>query len=54
MKFILGDMAYLLYASQRVSSKKIEASGYNFSYSNISLALKDVLNEKSQFHEELA
>ncbi|MEL4307624.1 TIGR01777 family oxidoreductase [Joostella sp. CR20] len=54
MKLILGDMAYLLYASQRVSAKKIEETGFNFSYTKSSVALKDVLNEKSQFREELA
>src|SRR5690606_32897245 len=42
MRFILGDMAYVLYASQRVSSKKIEESGFNFEYPNITLALKEI------------
>src|SRR5690606_12281640 len=42
MKVILGEMAYVLYASQRVSSKKIEESGFNFDYPNITLALKEI------------
>ncbi len=42
MKLLLGEMAYVLYASQRVSSKKIEESGFNFDYPNIILALKDI------------
>ncbi|MCF8715093.1 TIGR01777 family oxidoreductase [Joostella atrarenae] len=54
LKLALGEMAYILYASQRVSSKKIEESGYNFNFSNVCLALKDIINEKSQFREELA
>ncbi|WP_335964529.1 TIGR01777 family oxidoreductase [Galbibacter sp. PAP.153] len=54
MKLILGKMAYLLYVSQRVSAKKIEETGYRFNYSNITVAIGDVVNEKSQFREELA
>ena|SRR5690606_10664892 len=42
MKLLLGEMAYLLYSSQRVSSKKIEESGFNFDYPNITLALNDI------------
>lgn len=42
MKAILGEMAYVLYASQRVSSKKSEELGFNFDYTNITLALKDI------------
>lgn len=42
MKIILGEMAYVLFASQRVSSKKIEEVGFNFDYRNITLALKDL------------
>lgn len=43
MKLILGEMAYLLFASQRVSSKKIENSGFDFMHSNILGALKNLL-----------
>ena len=39
MHIILGDMAYILFASQRVRSKKIEEEGYIFQYSNICMAL---------------
>ncbi|UOB18319.1 TIGR01777 family oxidoreductase [Abyssalbus ytuae] len=46
MKIILGEMAYLLYVSQRVSSDKIEEKGYTFKYSNINLALDNLLNKK--------
>tara|TARA_R110001592_G_scaffold104679_1_gene294452 strand:- start:1591 stop:2553 length:963 start_codon:yes stop_codon:yes gene_type:complete len=39
MHTILGDMAYILFASQRVSSKKIEEEGFIFHYANICQAL---------------
>ena len=47
MKSILGEMAYLLFASQRVSSKKIEEAGFVFSYSNISSALEGIYTENN-------
>ena len=49
MKGILGEMSYLLFASQRVSSKKIEDRGFNFHYKNICNALEDLfqVEEKS-------
>jgi len=34
MKTLLGEMSYLLFASQRVSSKKIESEGFVFKYRN--------------------
>lgn len=40
MELILGEMAYLLFASQRVSSKRIEKSGFTFNYKNICSALE--------------
>ncbi|MCM4168717.1 Epimerase family protein [Arenibacter antarcticus] len=46
MQLILGEMSYLLFASQRVSSKKIEATGYSFIHSNICRALGEIYNEK--------
>lgn len=46
MKVILGEMAYVLYASQRVSSKKIEEFGFNFDYPNITLALKEIYHKQ--------
>jgi len=42
MRMILGEMSYLLFASQRVSSKKIEEEGFVFNHNNISLALEDI------------
>src|SRR5690606_25204061 len=36
---VLGEMATLLFASQRVSCKKIEATGFDFKYQNICTAL---------------
>ncbi|WP_224490853.1 TIGR01777 family oxidoreductase [Robertkochia flava] len=51
---LLGEMSSVLLESQRVSSKKIEASGYHFIYPNLLPALKDLINEKGQLREELA
>ncbi|MEX0289132.1 MAG: DUF1731 domain-containing protein, partial [Flavobacteriaceae bacterium] len=48
MKLVLGEMAYLLYASQRVSSKKIEQAGFDFRYPNINTALKDIYHENNE------
>jgi hypothetical protein len=42
MKALLGEMANILFASQRVSSKKIEEEGFIFDYQNICAALKDI------------
>jgi len=47
MKLLLGEMAYLLFASQRVSSKKIEKSGFVFDYQNINKALVAIFFEAS-------
>ncbi len=41
MKAILGEMSYLLFASQRVSSKKIEEEGFIFHFPNICRALEN-------------
>ncbi|TLP80438.1 TIGR01777 family oxidoreductase [Maribacter sp. ACAM166] len=48
MHTILGDMAYILFASQRVSSKKIEEEGYIFQYANICHALADIFNKENK------
>lgn len=40
MKMVLGEMAYLLFTSQRVSSRKIEKMGFHFTYINICKALE--------------
>jgi NAD dependent epimerase/dehydratase family enzyme len=42
MKLILGEMSYLLFASQRVSSKKVEAHGFEFDFCNICTALENL------------
>lgn len=43
MKLILGEMHILLFESQRVSSKIIEQSGFEFEYANIKPALEELL-----------
>lgn len=48
MKLILGEMSYLLFASQRVSSKKIEDKGFDFTYQNINKALAAIYSVKRQ------
>ncbi len=45
MKLILGDMHILLFESQRVSSKKIEETGFQFEYVHIKPALQNLLNK---------
>lgn len=42
MKMVLGEMAYLLFASQRVSSKKIETEGFKFNYNTVCMALEEI------------
>jgi uncharacterized protein (TIGR01777 family) len=42
MKTVLGEMSYILFASQRVSSKKIEEEGFIFEYQNICRTLDDL------------
>lgn len=46
MKALLGEMSYILFASQRVSSKKIEEEGFVFEYQNICSALENIYGEK--------
>lgn len=48
MKGVLGEMAYILFASQRVSCKKIEEEGFHFLYPNVCLALADIYGNESQ------
>jgi uncharacterized protein (TIGR01777 family) len=43
LKLVLGEMASLLLASQRVSSEKIEMEGFTFQYANIHQALQALL-----------
>lgn len=46
LKLILGEMSYLLFASQRVSSKKIEKEGFIFEFNNICSALENIYSGK--------
>lgn len=48
MKAILGEMSYILFASQRVSSKKIEEEGFVFHYKNICKALEGIYNKEDE------
>ena len=52
MKLILGEMSYILFASQRVSSKKIEQEGFNFHYQNICKALESIYTTTSKVKQE--
>lgn len=45
MQLLLGDMHILLYESQRVSSKKIEDLGFDFTYSNVHPAVETLLKK---------
>ena len=45
MKLMLGEMSTILFASQRVSSQKIEKHGFNFHYQNICRALEDLYHK---------
>ncbi|WP_435623040.1 TIGR01777 family oxidoreductase [Flagellimonas sp.] len=47
MKLLLGEMSYLLFASQRVCSKRIEKQGFVFTYSNIGSALEHLLGSSN-------
>lgn len=44
LKLLLGEMHLLLVESQRVSSNKIEAKGFDFNYPNLLPALVDLLD----------
>jgi uncharacterized protein (TIGR01777 family) len=46
MRLTLGEMSYLLFVSQRVSSKKIEKQGFNFDFNNICRALENIYLEE--------
>jgi hypothetical protein len=43
LKLILGEMHLLLFESQRVSCKKIEAKGFNFNYNHLGPALEELV-----------
>ncbi|SHJ24761.1 hypothetical protein SAMN04488513_103148 [Pseudozobellia thermophila] len=42
LRLVLGQMSYLLFASQRVSSKKIENEGFQFGFTNVCVALREI------------
>jgi len=48
MKLVLGDMSNLLYASQRVSCKKIEKAGFVFTYTNSKQALESFYHPQNE------
>ncbi len=43
LKLILGEMHTLLFESQRVSSKKVENLGFQFTFHSLKVALNDLL-----------
>lgn len=43
LRLLLGEMACILYASQRVSSKKIQQEGFHFHFTYLQMALNDLL-----------
>lgn len=45
LKFVLGEMASILFESQHVSSKKIEDVGFKFHFSSLQSALSSLLNK---------
>lgn len=55
MQVILGEMSYILYASQRVSSKRIEKKGFIFQHTNIGTALENLyLSRKEDSESQMA
>lgn len=46
MKLLLGEMSYILFASQRVCSRKIENEGFEFHHANISKALQELYGKE--------
>jgi uncharacterized protein (TIGR01777 family) len=46
LKLALGDMTEILLSGQRVSSEKIEDSGYQFIYSDLESALRSICEQK--------
>ncbi|MEM6720382.1 MAG: TIGR01777 family oxidoreductase [Bacteroidota bacterium] len=46
MKLMLGEMSTLLFSSQQVSAKKIENTGFKFTFPDLTPALEDLLKNK--------
>jgi len=42
LKLLLGEMSTIVLGSTKVSSKKIEAAGFKFSYPEVSSALRQI------------
>ncbi|WP_350292388.1 TIGR01777 family oxidoreductase [uncultured Croceitalea sp.] len=53
MRVILGEMSYLLYTSQRVSSKRIEKKGFKFNLTSICGALEAIYSKESSKKESI-
>lgn len=51
LRLILGEMSYMLLASQRVSSRKIEEAGFEFSHLNAYRAMEDLLGRPGYSRE---
>jgi len=45
MKLILGEMSMLLFSSQKVASKKIENTGFKFSFPELTSALENIFKK---------
>lgn len=43
LRLLLGEMAYVILASHKVSNKKIIEAGFNFNYNTVDKALADIL-----------
>lgn len=56
MKIVLGEMSYLLFASQRVSSKKVAEEGFSFNYPNLRNALQFLIGpeQDENFENDLS
>jgi uncharacterized protein (TIGR01777 family) len=45
MKMVLGEMALIILTGRRVSSDKIEKTGFHFQFNNLELALRDCIDK---------
>lgn len=52
MNLILGEMSYVLFSSQRVSSSKIQSNGFEFYHSNVKGALENLLSSDKRDNSE--
>jgi NAD dependent epimerase/dehydratase family enzyme len=48
LRLILGEMAGVILEGSRVSNSKLVASGLQFKYRNLSIALKEIYASKSK------